>query len=123
MTLICYLSLTLPVIRHRCYCISRWARPSPRAPQPAREAEAVTTTSLTGRSPRPWGLLDLRTTSMPSTTVPNTTWRPFNHGVAVVVMKNCDPLVLGPALAMESTPGPTCASLSRGNASSGNFLP
>ena len=39
------------------------------------------------------------TTSRPSTTLPNTTCLPFSHGVAVVVMKNCDPLVLGPALA------------------------
>ena len=75
----------------------------------------MTTTSLTGLSPRAVGVLSIfLTTSIPSTMLPNTTCLPFSHGVAVVVMKNCDPLVLGPALAMERTPGPTWLSLSRG---------
>ena len=30
------------------------------------------------------------------------------HGVATVVMKNCDPLVFFPALAMERSPGSVC---------------
>ena len=86
--------------------------------------DAVTTTSLTGLSPRAVGVLSIfLTTSIPSTMLPNTTCLPFSHGVAVVVMKNCDPLVLGPALAMERTPGPTWLSLSRGKASSGNLRP
>jgi hypothetical protein len=38
------------------------------------------------------------TTSMPSTTLPNTTCLPSSHGVATVHRKNCDPLVLGPAM-------------------------
>jgi hypothetical protein len=38
-----------------------------------------------------------RITSMPSTTLPNTTWRPSSQGVGATVMKNCEPLVLGRA--------------------------
>lgn len=41
----------------------------------------------------------LRTTSMlvpSSTTLPNTTCLLFRNGVATVVMKNCEPFVLGP---------------------------
>lgn len=30
-----------------------------------------------------------RTTSMPSATLPKTTWAPFSQGVGAVVMKNC----------------------------------
>ncbi len=37
------------------------------------------------------------TRSMPSSTFPNTTCLPSSQGVGRVVMKNCDPLVLGPA--------------------------
>lgn len=40
-----------------------------------------------------------RTTFMPDKIFPNTTWRPSNHVVCFVVMKNCDPLVSLPALA------------------------
>ena len=36
------------------------------------------------------------TTSMPSTTWPKTTCLPSRKGVGTVVMKNCEPLVLGP---------------------------
>ena len=36
---------------------------------------------------------------------PNTTCLPSSHGVSTVVMKNCDPLVPGPALAIERRPG------------------
>ena len=32
------------------------------------------------------------------------------HGVGAVVTKNCEPFVLGPALAMLSTPAPVCFS-------------
>ena len=86
--------------------------------------EAVTTTSLTGAVPASrGGLLDLPH-------YVHALHHGAEHHVAAVQPRrrsggdeNCDPLVLGPALAMESTPGPTCASLSRGNASSGNFLP
>jgi hypothetical protein len=28
----------------------------------------------------------------------------YYHGVAMVVMKNCDPFVLGPALAIDNNP-------------------
>ena len=51
-----------------------------------------------------------RTTSMPSTTDPKTTCLPSSHAVLEVQMKNCDPLVPGPALAMDNTPGPVCFS-------------
>src|SRR5262245_3124855 len=44
------------------------------------------------------------TTSMPSTTLPNTTCLPSSQAVWIVQRKNCEPLVLGPALAMLSTP-------------------
>ena len=40
------------------------------------------------------------TTSRPDNTRPNIVCFPSSHGVAVVVMKNCDPFVLGPAFAM-----------------------
>ena len=37
-------------------------------------------------------------------TWPNTTCLPSSHWVLAVQRKNCDPLVLGPALAMDRTP-------------------
>lgn len=40
--------------------------------------------------------------------LPKTTWRPSRCGVSFVVMKNWEPLVLGPALAMERRPGSVC---------------
>src|SRR5215213_8040293 len=45
------------------------------------------------------------TTSMPSTTSPKTACLSSSQGVATYVMKNCDPPVFGPALAMERMPG------------------
>merc|ERR1719330_2184381 len=48
------------------------------------------------------------TTSKPSQTWPKTTCLPSNHCVLTVQRKNCEPLVLGPALAMDKTPGPVC---------------
>merc|ERR1711935_985920 len=60
------------------------------------------------------------TTSMPSTTCPKTTCLPSSHWVLAVQRKNCEPLVLGPALAMERTPGPVCL---RVKFSSSNLLP
>lgn len=50
------------------------------------------------------------TTSMPSMTLPKTTWRPSSHAVLTVVMKNWEPFVSGPALAMERIPGSVCLS-------------
>ena len=73
-------------------------------------------------------------TSMPSSTSPNTQWRPSSHGVSTVlqergklqeepptlllavveaterahVMKNWEPFVFGPALAMLRRPGLSC---------------
>ena len=74
-----------------------------------------------GLSPRPVGARSTaRTTSMPSMTFPNATWRPLSQGVGAVVMKNCDPFVFGPALAMDKTPGPTCGTE---KVSSANFPP
>lgn len=60
------------------------------------------------------------TTSIPSFTCPNTTCFPSSQSVFAVQMKNWDPFVLGPALAIERTPGPTCLSM---KFSSGNLLP
>ena len=57
---------------------------------------------------------------MPSTTDPNTTCFPSSHAVLDVQMKNCDPFVSGPALAMDNTPGPTCLKV---KFSSSNFVP
>ena len=86
----------------------------------------------------------LFTRSIPSITSPNTTCLPFNQGVAIVVMKNCEPFlsmvslsspnksriprmrirnktyVFLPALAMLSWPGFVCLS---SKFSSGNVLP
>ncbi len=36
-------------------------------------------------------------TSIPSTTWPNTTFLPFNHGHGRIVTKNCDVFVFGPS--------------------------
>lgn len=44
--------------------------------------------------------------TMPSKILPNTTCLPSSHGVWIVVMKNWEPLVSLPALAMLSQPGP-----------------
>ncbi|KAH3674279.1 hypothetical protein WICPIJ_009622, partial [Wickerhamomyces pijperi] len=48
------------------------------------------------------------TMSRPSTTSPKTTCLPSNHGHGTVVMKNWEPLVFGPALAMDNKPGLVC---------------
>lgn len=51
-----------------------------------------------------------RITSMPSTTLPNTTCLPSSQLVGAVQMKNCEPLVFLPEFAIERTPGPVCLS-------------
>jgi len=43
--------------------------------------------------------------------VPKTTWAPSNQVVATVVMKNWDPLVFFPALAIDRIPGLVCFNL------------
>lgn len=53
-------------------------------------------TSWTGFSSRVRTFSILRTTSMPSTTLPKTTCLPFRCGAGAVRMKNWQPLVLGP---------------------------
>merc|ERR1719221_2209248 len=60
------------------------------------------------------------TTSMPSVTLPNTTCFPSSHAVFTVHKKNCEPLVFGPAFAIERMPGPVCL---RVKFSSANFAP
>ena len=62
--------------------------------------------SSRGRSPGPVGRpSSLSTTSMPSVTWPKFVCLPSSHGVASsVTMKNCEPLVFGPALAIASEP-------------------
>lgn len=47
----------------------------------------------------------------PSTTSPNTTCLLSNHGHGTNVMKNYDPFVFGPALAIDKSPGLVCLSL------------
>src|SRR5690606_3515880 len=64
------------------------------------------TTSRRGRSARFRGVRAMaRTTSIPSTTSPKIVWWLLSQGVGTSVMKNCEPLVSGPALAMASSPG------------------
>ena len=50
------------------------------------------------------------------------TWRtlPSNHDVWTVQMKNCEPLVFGPALAMDKVPSPSCF-LERKKAHTGQY--
>src|SRR5580658_6162007 len=65
-----------------------------------------TTTSLFGLSWRLRGTLTiLSATSWPSTTSPKIVCLPVSHVVGASVMKNCEPLVLGPAFAIASLPG------------------
>src|SRR5581483_10432798 len=65
-----------------------------------------TTMSLVGLSCRFRGrLVILSTTSCPSTTSPKMVCLPVSHVVGATVMKNCDPFVFGPALAIASFPG------------------
>jgi len=49
--------------------------------------------------------------SIPSITLPKTTWRSSSQEVLTVVMKNWLPLVSGPELAIDKMPGPVCFSL------------
>merc|ERR1719152_9148 len=48
------------------------------------------------------------TTSMPCNTRPKTVCLLSSHGHGTVVMKNCEPLVLGPAFAIERVKGLSC---------------
>merc|ERR1711879_396363 len=48
------------------------------------------------------------TTSIPSDTDPKTQCLPSSHPVFTVHKKNWEPLVFGPAFAMERMPGPVC---------------
>ncbi|SHS95876.1 Uncharacterised protein [Mycobacteroides abscessus subsp. abscessus] len=63
------------------------------------------TTSSVGRSPRSTAVEAMESTTCceaGSTTSPKMVWRRFRCGVLPTVMKNCEPLVPGPALAMAS---------------------
>jgi len=69
-------------------------------------ATFLTTTSFAGRSWRLRGTAVIFfTTSCPSTTSPKIVCLPVSQSVGPTVMKNCEPLVFGPALAMASLPG------------------
>ena len=60
---------------------------------------------LDGLSPRPVGVVSIASTTSReawSATSPKIVCLKFSHGVAPTVMKNCEPLVPGPALAMAS---------------------
>lgn len=47
-------------------------------------------------------------TSIPSTTLPNTTCLLSSHEVRAVQIKNCEPFVFLPEFAMDKMPGPVC---------------
>ena len=51
------------------------------------------------------------TTSEPLVTRPKTVCLPSSRGIAAVVMKNCEPLVLGPQLAIDTVNGRSCLNL------------
>lgn len=51
------------------------------------------------------------TTSIPFTTLPKTVCLLSSQGVATVVIKNCEPLVFGPAFAIETVKGLSCRKL------------
>ena len=70
-------------------------------------------TSFTGLSRPSVSVPSMRSmTSMPSVTSPKTVCLPSSHGAAsIVTMKNCDPFVFGPALAIASLPRSTLCSL------------
>ena len=90
-------------------------RASDRAPM----SSAAPARSRRSRSARPGGRGRrsssspiLSTTSCPPRTSPNTVCLPSSHGAAsVVTMKNCEPFVFGPALAIASAPRTTLWSL------------
>jgi hypothetical protein len=64
------------------------------------------TMSWAGRSRRSvWVWLMACTRSAPSVTSPKMVCLPVSQGVGTTVMKNCEPLVPGPALAMASRYG------------------
>jgi len=70
----------------------------------------LTTSYPSTTSPGP---IDLVNTQMKINSVknaPNTTWAPSSQEVTTVVMKNWEPLVFLPALAMERRPGLVCFS-------------
>mmetsp|Transcript_7979 Transcript_7979/g.20610 ORF Transcript_7979/g.20610 Transcript_7979/m.20610 type:complete len:230 (+) Transcript_7979:916-1605(+) len=93
---------------------SSWALRLSSSPQ------SVTRTRCEVVPPREPVASALRTTPIPSMTSPNTTCLPSSQGVASVQMKNCEPLVSGPALAMLRVPGTECFSV---KFSSANFSP
>ena len=89
-------------VRHATRLCSVHYTPRTRAAAYASPQSAMTTAS-SGRSPRSQRLPSiLLTSSMPSSTQPNTTCLPSSQGVTTVVMKNCEPLVFGPAFAWQS---------------------
>jgi hypothetical protein len=55
-----------------------------------------------------------RTQLMPFMTLPNTTCLPSRWGVSVVVMKNCEPFVPGPAVAARPSASWACTRDARG---------
>ena len=83
--------------------------------QAARTTESIIKTLFV-----PTGRKGGRGLTIPLRTFPNTTCLPSSHWVLTVVMKNWEPLVSLPALAMLIQPGPSCFSL---KFSSGNLSP
>lgn len=73
---------------------------------PATTPQSAMTTGVCGRSLPSVSTISMRLTSaIPSATSPNTTCLPSRCGVVRNVMKNCDPLVPGPAFAIDNRPG------------------
>lgn len=66
-------------------------------------------TLSTGRSFLSVSTIPIRfTTCIPVYTLPNIACFPSNHCVGANVMKNCEPFVSGPELAIERIPAPVC---------------
>lgn len=89
-------------------------------PSTGMTSDRVIITSSIGRLPLRGRRSMVRMTSIPSITFPKTTCLSSSQGVATVVMKNCDPFVSFPELAIERRPGSACLML---KFSSSNRLP
>ena len=94
--------ISSPLMASRAASKAAWSALNCSASRPTRRISTALMTS---------SLAMVSTTFWPSTTWPNTVWRSSRCGVATWVMKNWLPFVPGPALAMESTPGPSWRSV------------
>lgn len=85
------------------WLLKRW---SPYSSAGSSPESVIVTTTVGWLRPKVSRFPILRTISMLSSskTFPNTTCLPSNHGVFARVMKNCEPFVLGPLLAILNKP-------------------